>query len=152
MENKEFLSTNIKPRFDGSNYTFYRIRMDVYLQSLGVDIWHSVVNGYKNSKTTLVEPTDTRLQEYNRKAKNSILYVIEDVEFTKAVQCTSFKDILNKLKSNYEGDEKVKKDKLYTFLVQFETMQMKQEGVITTHFLQFDEIVNSIKGLRETIK
>ena len=50
---------------------------------------------------------------------------MEYVEFTKFMQCTLSKEIWDKLKSTYEGDEKVKKEKLQSFLVLFETLQMK---------------------------
>ena len=50
------------------------------------------------------------------------------------------------MKSIYEGDEKVKKEKLQTFSAQFETLQMKEEEYIAAYFLIIDEIVNSIKG------
>ena len=125
MENKEVLSTNITPRFDGSNYTFYRIRMDVYLQSLGVDIWNSLVNGNINLETTPTEPIDRRLYEYNVNARNAILFGLENIEYTKFMQCTLAKEIWDKMRSIYEGDEKIKKQTLQTFLAQFATLQMK---------------------------
>ena len=36
--------------------------------------------------------------------------------------------------------------------MQFERVHMREEEDIATYFLQVDEIVNSIKGLRETIE
>ena len=56
MENQEGLSTNREPWFDGSNYTFWKIQMEVYLEYLGIDIWKSVDNGYKFPNVTTVEP------------------------------------------------------------------------------------------------
>ena len=32
--------------FDGLNYDFWNIRMNLFLQSLGLDVWQAVVNGY----------------------------------------------------------------------------------------------------------
>ena len=60
MDKREGLSTNIAPRFDCSNYTFWRIRMEVYLQSLGVNVWESVENDYNVPKTTLAIATYRR--------------------------------------------------------------------------------------------
>ena len=151
MDKQEGLSTNKAPRFDGSKYTFQRIRMEVYLLTFGVDIWQLMVNGYMNPETNLVEPADRMLQEYNAKTRNPILYGLEDVEFTKFMQCTSTKKIWDKLKSIYEGDEKVKKVKLQTFSPQFETLQMKEEEDIISYFMQVDDIVNSIIGLGEEV-
>jgi hypothetical protein len=36
--------------FDGNNYAYWSNRMKTYLTTLGVDIWLSVVNGYKVPK------------------------------------------------------------------------------------------------------
>ena len=99
--------------------------MEVYLQSLGVDIWNSLVNGNTNLETIPIEPTHKIIYEYNVKARNAILCGMEYVEFTKFMQCTLSKEIWDKLKSTYEGDEKVKKEKLQSFLALFETLQMK---------------------------
>ena len=69
------------------------------------------------------------------------------------MKCTSTEDICDKLKSIYEGDEKVKNTKLQTYSMQFETLhEMKEEEYIAPYFIQVDEIVNSIKGLGETIE
>ena len=125
--------------------------MEVYLQSLGFDIQQLVKNGYNTRKTSLVETIDKILYEYNEKARNAILCGLEDVEFTKVMQCTSAKEIWDKLKSIYERVGNVKKAKLHTFSMQFETMQMKEEETIAAYFLGVDEIVNSIKGHGATI-
>ena len=67
-----------------------------------------------------------------------ILCGLVDVEFTK-MQCTIEKEIWDKLKIIYKGDEKVKKDKMQTFFVQFETLKMKEEEDIATYFIRVYE-------------
>ena len=42
MDKKEGISTKRELGFDGSNYTLWRIRMEVYLQSLRPDVWKYV--------------------------------------------------------------------------------------------------------------
>ena len=61
-----------------------------------------------NPETTLVEPADIGLCVYHEKERNEILYGLADVEFTKIMQCTFVKEIWDKLKSIYEGDEVIK--------------------------------------------
>ena len=50
MDKKEGLFTNRGPRFDGSNYPFWKIKMEVYLQSFGMDVWKLVEDGYEFPK------------------------------------------------------------------------------------------------------
>ena len=86
--------------------------MELYLQSLMVDICNSVVIGYTNPEIAPVEISDKILYEYNAKDKNEISCGLEGIKFTKFMHCTSTKDIWSTLKSIYEGYEKVKKTKL----------------------------------------
>ena len=51
----------------------------------------------------------------NARARNAILCGLVDSEFTKVMQCTLAKDMWDKLKNIYEGDDKVKKLKLKPF-------------------------------------
>ena len=55
MDNQEGLYTNQAPRFDGSNYAFWKKWMEIYLQSLGMDVWKSVEDGYEFPKATTDE-------------------------------------------------------------------------------------------------
>ena len=68
------------------------------------------------------------------------------------MKCTIVKEVRDKLRSIYEGNDKVKKSKLKTLSAQFESVKMKEEEDVATYFLRVDEIVNSITGLRATIK
>ena len=52
MEKQEAMSTNQEPWFDGPNYTFWKLQMDFYLHSLGMDIWIFMEEGYDFPKET----------------------------------------------------------------------------------------------------
>jgi hypothetical protein len=54
--------------------------------------------------------------------------------------------------SNYEGNEKVKDDKLQPFRLKFEQLKMNEDEIVSKYFLRVEEIVNSMKGLGEKIK
>jgi hypothetical protein len=58
----------------------------------------------------------------------------------------------DKLQKIYEGDDKVKKEKLQTHRGQFETLRMNEEESIATYFICVDEIAKTIKGLGEDIE
>jgi hypothetical protein len=68
------------------------------------------------------------------------------------MHCVSTKEMWDKLQNIYEGDDKVKKEKLQTHRGQFETLKMNEEESIATYFLHVDEIVNTIRGLGEEVK
>lgn len=58
----------------------------------------------------------------------------------------------DKLVRNYEGHNKVKKEKLQTFQRQFESLKMNDEEDFVAYFLWVDEVVNSLKGFGKEVK
>ena len=101
------------PLFDGTNYAFWSIRMKLFLQSQGLDVWMVVENGYTVPDTTPVAGIiEMRLMECNAKAMCAIQSGLIGSEFVKVMHCTSTNEIWYKLKNVYEGDGKVKGAKI----------------------------------------
>ena len=96
MDKKQGLSIKRAPSFDGSNYTLWRIRMEVYLHSLRPDVWKSVENGYVVPKNAPVDATVKRTYE-----------------------CNVLVNAVEERKYGY-------KKKLQTYLGQFETLNMRE--------------------------
>jgi hypothetical protein len=65
---------------------------------------------------------------------------------------SSTKEIWDNLHNIYEGDDKVKKEKLQTHRGKFEIFKMNEEERIATYFLCVDELVNTIRSLGEDFK
>ncbi|XP_059070585.1 uncharacterized protein LOC131860219 [Cryptomeria japonica] len=113
------------PIFDGTNYAFWSIKVKAYLNALGYDVWQSMVDGYTPPSTP---PTDT------------------------VMHCKLAKEIWNKLKGIYEGDEKVREAKLQSLRMKYESLKMKEDEDIAAYFLRVDEIVNAITSLGEEVE
>jgi hypothetical protein len=67
------------------------------------------------------------------------------------MHCESTKELRDKLKKVYEGYTKVKNAKLQSYTIQFESLKMEESEDITTYFLRIDEVVNTMRGLEETV-
>jgi ribosome-binding factor A len=93
-----------------------------------------------------------KLGENYFKAKNALLNGLSDTVFTKVAHCKSAKEIWDKLQNIYEGDTKVKEEKIQTYRGQFEQLKMKEDDNIATYFLRVDETMNAIIGLGEEIE
>jgi len=50
------------------------------------------------------------------------------------MHCTSAKEVWDKLKNVYEGDEKIKEAKLQTYRGQIEQLKMKEDEDIASYF------------------
>jgi hypothetical protein len=95
-----------------------------------------VENGYTRLTTTLIATvTKIKLMECNAKAMYVILGGLIGSEFVKMMHYTSTKEIWDKLKNVYEGDGKVKGEKLQTYRRKFKHLMMKEEENIATYFL-----------------
>ena len=126
--------------------------MSYYLMSLGPEVWHSILDGYKAPSGLPIDPDVRKAYISNAKASNSITSGITDSEFTKVMNCDSAKEVWDKLVSLYDGDSKVKKVKLQTYRRQFESLKMDDEEDIASYFLRVAKVVNSLKGLGENIE
>jgi hypothetical protein len=112
MDKKSEFTKHGLPLFDGHNYVFWSIRMKLFLQTQGVDIWQAVLNEYKVPTTIPIDATGKRLYESNSKPMYAILGGLAGSKFVKVMHCASTKEIWDKLKNVYEGDTKVKSAKL----------------------------------------
>jgi hypothetical protein len=112
MDQKEGMSSNRAPLFKGNDYAFWNIRMKSYLISLGCDVWIFLVNGYTAPTTTPSNVVAKKLCNDNSRVVNAIMGGLAKPIFVKVMHCKSEKEIWGKLKFIYEGDGKVKKEKL----------------------------------------
>ena len=152
MATGEGFSSNKAPLFDGTNYGFWRLRIQTYLCALGFDICKAVEVGYTILATPSTDVVGKKLCENDSKAKNAIMCGLVDSELVKVMGCKNAKAIQDKLKSVHEGDEKIKEGKLQTFRAQFEGLRMNDEEDIANYILRVNEIVNLIRGLGEKMK
>ena len=101
------------PLFDGLNNAFWSIRMKIYLQAQGTDIYKMIENTYNiPSTTSTTSAIDKNNFENNSKAMNTLLSGLTKTVFVKVMHCEIAKEIWDKLRNIYEGDDKIKGAKL----------------------------------------
>jgi hypothetical protein len=119
--------------------------------SLGYDVWSSLVNDYKDLGSTPMHTTKIKLSNNNSRDRNVILCGLTKSIYTKVMHYASTKEMWDKLKNIYEGDDKVKREKLQIYRGQFETLKMNEEENIVAYILHLNEVVKSIIGLGEDL-
>jgi hypothetical protein len=148
MTSHEGTSTNNPPLFDGTNFSFWKVRMRTYLMALGADVWDVVETGY--IKSVVLASKDDKLEfSFNTKGMNAILNGLAEAEFLKVMHLQIAKEMWDKLINNYEGNEKVKDAKLQTFRLKFEQLKMNEDETVSKYFLRIEELVNAMKDLGE---
>jgi hypothetical protein len=119
MSSHEGNLTNNSPLFNGTNFTFWKVRMRTYIMALAADVWDVVDTGYVNP--FVIANKDEKIDfSFNAKAMNAILGGLAEEEFIKFMHLGTAKEMWDKLISSYEGNEKVKDAKIQTYRVQFE--------------------------------
>ena len=93
-----------------------------------------------------------RQYETNANAGNTLLGSLPQSEFVKVMQLKTTKEIWDKIILIYEGDDHVKRAKLRSLRIQYETLRIHNDESATNYFLRIDEIVNRMKKLGEEIK
>lgn len=113
------------PRFDGVNYTFWKVSMEGHLNCLGFGVWKSIKDGCIALDTPPTDLAKIRMNKKNSKAKNAIMCGLVDSRLLKVTSCSFARDVWEKLRNIYEGDNKVNKAKIKIFKSIFETLRMK---------------------------
>jgi len=91
MSNYEKEASIRPPIFDGSNFIYWKVRITTYLQSLGIEVWDIIEEGYT---FPLATPTDTagkKQYETNAKVVNTLLGSLSQSKFVKVMQLKTAK-------------------------------------------------------------
>ncbi|GAV69617.1 LOW QUALITY PROTEIN: zf-CCHC domain-containing protein/DUF4219 domain-containing protein/UBN2 domain-containing protein, partial [Cephalotus follicularis] len=145
------------PFFDGNNYSFWKTRMTIFLQSLDYQLWHIVVNGPRMPTRTIdgvISPKpneynddDFRMLQLNSKAKHVLFCAVGPNEFNRISSCDSAKEMWDLLEVTYEGTNQVKESKISMLVHEYELFIMHDNESISDMFTRFTTIINSLKNL-----
>lgn len=159
-------STVRPPLFDGTNYSYWKNRMRIWIRSQDRRIWKIVEEGdfIPTKKTTQkVDSKDVEIEvpktedewndedwkkaSLNDKAINFLHCALSQGDYMKISTCTTAKEIWDKLCVTYEGTSHVKQSKINRLLHEYEIFKMKEEERIEDMFERFSKIINGLNLL-----
>ncbi|XP_062020774.1 uncharacterized protein LOC133737182 [Rosa rugosa] len=140
-------SINSPPWFEGGceKYTQWKIYMKSYLYAQDEHVWNIVENGWtipmvkakgESSSTSTPKPrkdwTDEEVRDLQAdfKAKNSIFTALSEREKLRISHCDTAKQAWDLLQTTYEGNKKVRAQKLQALIFEFETMTMGDDETV----------------------
>ena len=140
----------IPPLFDGTNYAYWKVRMKVFLQALGEQVWQAIDVGWIKPKEALVDWDDAtiRAANFNSQALNALFCGVTNEEFKKISSTEVAKEAWTILKTTYEGTKAVKTVKLQS---SFEEIRMKEDETLDEFYAKLKDIVNFAFNLGESI-
>ncbi|GJY99913.1 zinc finger, CCHC-type containing protein [Tanacetum coccineum] len=133
------------PKLKNTNYTVWAIQIKVILEAHG--LWEAI-----ESKEVDIKKD---------KATIAFLYqaLTEDV-ILQVAGCETAKELWDSLKTRHVGEEKVQQARLQSLMIEFNTLQMKDDDTIVASIEQtsdlddvsLDEITGKLKAFEERIK
>ncbi|MQM22321.1 hypothetical protein Taro_055372 [Colocasia esculenta] len=145
-------SVNRPPLFDGEDYTYWKTRMEYFLQGHDYQIWSIVEEGdllVTNEKAQWTDD-DRKKISLNCKAKSILCCALSKKEFNRVSACKFAMEMWEKLRITYEGTNKVKETRIDILVAQYERFQMQSGESITQMFSRFTDITNGLAGLGKT--
>ena len=82
---------------------------------------------------------------------NALLVGLNESEFYKVMNYSTAKKIWDKMATMYHGDSKVQREKIQILRGKFEGLRMQEEENIGGYFQRVEEVVNTMRGLGETM-
>ncbi|XP_052178656.1 uncharacterized protein LOC127792249 [Diospyros lotus] len=143
MASSNFSAPN-PPIFTGENYQVWAIKMRAYLRALS--LWEVVEND-DDPAPLRQNPTLAQIKKYEDdlakkpKALAIIHSAISDVIFTRIMACESPKEVWDKLKEEFEGNDRVKTIKLLALKREYEMLRMKDGETIN----EFESKISAIE-------
>ncbi|MQL96691.1 hypothetical protein Taro_029373 [Colocasia esculenta] len=145
-------SVNRPPLFDGVDYTYWKTRMEYFLQGLDYHIWSIVEEGdllVTNERDKWTED-DKKKISLNCKAQSILCCAFSKKEFNRISACKSAMEMWEKLRITYEGTDNVKETRIDILVTQYERFQMQPGESITQMFSIFTDTINGLASLGMT--
>ncbi|VFQ77711.1 unnamed protein product [Cuscuta campestris] len=154
-------STSRPPLFDGTNYSYWKERMRIYIRSTNFQLWLAIKNGeetpMKKVGEKLVPKTedefdaeDIKKVENYAKAINMLYCAVNPKDYHKILCCTTTKEMLDKLEVTYEGTDQVREAKIDFLTQEYEMFRMNEGEKIDDMFDRFSKIINDLHALKKT--
>ena len=82
--------------FEGTNYTYWKVRMRAFLQSLVEKVWQATEIGWTKPKEASTDWDDAKIKaaNFNSRALNALFSVVTNEEFKKISSTKTAKEAL----------------------------------------------------------
>ena len=145
--NQEGHSITRPPMFSGTNNTYWKTRMRIFLISMDFELCNLVENGFSKSSLPMIDWNDLEKKAFalNAKAMNALFCALDRNKFNRVSMCETTFDIWHILEITHEGTSSVKDSKVNFFMHDFEMFCMEPRETIGDIYTRFTHVVNSLK-------
>lgn len=161
-------SINRPPIFNGEGYHYWKTRMQIFIETIDLNIWEAIeigpyipttvervsIDGSSSSESITIEKPRDRWSEedrkrvqYNLKAKNIITSALGMDEYFRVSNCKSAKEMWDTLRLTHEGTTDVKRSRINALTHEYELFRMNTNENIQSMQKRFTHIVNHLAAL-----
>ena len=139
--------------FDETNYAYWKVRMKVFLQALGEQVWQAVKVGWIKPREVPMDWDKATIiaANFNSRALNALFCGVTNEEFEKISSTEVTKEAWTILETTYEGNKAVKTVKFQKLTSSFEEIRMEEDETFDEFYAKLKDIMNSAFNLRESI-
>ncbi|KAG6511960.1 hypothetical protein ZIOFF_030047 [Zingiber officinale] len=154
VQAKASFSTISPPVFDGDNYQIWAVRMETYLDAL--DLWEALDVDYE-IPVLPANPTMAQIKVHKEKktkkskAKACLFAAVSATIFSRIMSLQTTKEIWDYLKSEYEGDERIRGMQVLNLIRDFEMQKMKKTETIKEYADRLLGIANRVRLLGSSL-
>ena len=115
--------------FNGTNYTYWKVYMRAFLQSLDEKVWQVIEIGWTKPTKAPVDWNVAKIKvaNFNSRALNALFSAVTNEEFKKISFTETTKEAWTILQTTYKGTKAVKDSKLQRLTTSFEKIEMKED-------------------------
>ncbi|CAM8941130.1 unnamed protein product [Rhodiola kirilowii] len=159
---KEGQNTSGPPLLEGSNYSYWKIRMKAFLKTLDERAWKAV--GWTpptmaNAEGQVVPKPEERWTKTEDKtavgnsiAMNAIFLAMNENVFKLISNCEVAKDAWEILRTAHEETDKVRNSQMQMLTIKFEDLKMKEEDTIAEFNTRVLDLSNEAAALGKPIE
>jgi len=110
MASHDFSSIKSPPKFDGLNFPIWKVKMTLFLKSIGVRVVNAIAKDFiepQGDEDTYFNAM-TKDYEANTKAQYALTQALNDDDLSRVLNCKSAYDVWNDLIVTHEGTFQVK--------------------------------------------
>ena len=131
--------------FDGTNYAYWKVCMNAFLQSLDEKVWQDVEMGQTKPKESPADWDDAMIR-----ALNALFSAVTNEVLKKISSTETMKEAWTILQETYEGTKAVKDLNLQILTTSFEEIKIEENESFDKFYAKLKDIVNSAFNLRKT--
>ncbi|KAI3457270.1 hypothetical protein Pfo_013933 [Paulownia fortunei] len=137
------------PLLEGTNYSYWKAKMQAFIKSVDEQAWRAVVTEEVLKPKDQWNTEDEKIANYNSKALNAIFSAVDVNQFKLIAICESAKEVWEILQTAYEGTIAVRMSKLQILASRFENLRMEKSETIATFNAKLCDIANEAQALGE---